>query len=171
MTSPSADAPVPEATELTLTPADRLHVLQRLHGTEDDLRARWARELHLLAGVIRHNPNDRGLILGAMGGITYLLDVLSESLEGKSLDELVQVYAEVELQSYARTEAEAAQTRRNYERLGLQVVVDPIRFPDGYMCYRMTSAVNQVSKEGTKYRQGELLHSADRFPPPLTSLF
>lgn len=172
MTSPSAD-PVPASQDVedTLSATERLHVLQSLIGTEADHRAMWTSELSNLARIIKYNQTERGLSLSAMGGIAYLLDSLTHSFAGKDIEELQELFATVELLSYPRTEAEADQTRRNYERLGLQVTVTPIQFPDGYLCYRVASSIDQVSKEGVKYLHGELLHSADRYPPPLTTLF
>lgn len=169
MASPTAEPEV--AVEETLSDTERLQVLQHLVGNGDRVLKTWATELLHLARIFKHRTDDRGLRLAALGGMAYCLHVLGEGLEGKSLEELMQLYAGVELLSYPRTEAEAEQTRRHYERRGLKVTVHPCQFPDGYLCYRVASAVDQVSKEGVKYHQGELLHSTESFPPPLTSLF
>jgi len=138
----------------------------RLRTGEND-RDYLANQLMVFAAIIANGKDSEdGLVRASMGGMQYCLNRLraiwrDPSLpEPKSLPELEEIYASVELQRFARTEKEVEETRAHYrkENILLDVYVLKIEGEDDPV-YVFSSRLDQTTIDGHKIFKGEILDS------------
>lgn len=126
-------------------------------------------QLMVFAAIIAHGKDqgaEDGLIRAAMGGMQYCLNRLREiwrnpaEPEPKSLPELEEIFAGVELQRFARTEKELADSRARFQRENLMVNVHELILEDESKVYVFSSRINQTTIDGDKILAGEILDAA-----------
>lgn len=139
---------------------------QKLRSREND-RDYLAHQLMVLAGVIAHEKqNESGLVCGALGGISYAVNRLreiwkdDEAPSPKSLAELEEIYAGVELMRFARTEKDLEATREKYRKENLFINIHKLEFEGLEPVYVFSSRINQTTIDGAKVQQSEILDAA-----------
>lgn len=153
------------------------HIEKSLRKPETD-RMYLANQLVQLATVIAHqDEKESGLVRGALGGMAYVIDRLREiwKEEGaptaKSLDELKEIYAMVELSRFCATEEELQQSLAKYRQDFILAQAYKIEQADGTPVYIISSAKDQTTQEGRKLLQGEVLDSNTSMVPSFTQVY
>lgn len=161
---------------------DNVELLKKIETTlrkpESD-RDYLASQLMVLAGVIANFKEDEiGLVRGALGGMSYVIDRLREiwkdpdAPEPKSLEELKQIFAEVELARFARSQKELEDTRDKYRRDNLLINVHQLQVDDlAEPVYIFSSRINQTTIDGEKLVAGEILDAACTKVPSFNAVF
>lgn len=131
-----------------------------------------ADHLVVLATVIAHGKDqESGLIRGALGGMQYTLDRLREIWkepelpEPKTLAELKEIYAQVELSRFAKNEREVELTREKYRKEFILVNVHELKLSDDTKYYVFSSHKNQTTADGIKLAEGEVLDACTALVP------
>ena len=151
---------------------DILKLIETTLKTSETDRDYLADQLVLLANVIRSGKdNPTGVTLGALGGLLYAAERLKEtwdklsSTPTKSLHDLKQTYAEVELSRFATTQDEIKRTLQRYLKDCVLVYTTKVEVsPD--RCYFVFASLNeQTTVDGRKLSKGEVLDSVDAWSP------
>ena len=150
----------------------------KLRKPESD-RDYLAGQLFALAGIIAHSKeSESGLVRGALGGITYAIDRLRElwkepdAPEPKSLEELKQIYADIELSRFARTEKEVSDTRLKYQREN--ILINVYRFDiegETDPVFVFASRLDQTTIEGQKILKDEVVDADCAKIPSFQSVY
>lgn len=157
---------------------DQLTHIEKALRKPDTDRMYLANQLVQLATVIAHqDESESGLVRGALGGMSYVIDRLREiwKEEGaptpKSLPELQEIFAQVELARFATNEEDVQKTLTHYRKDFILVNVYKIALPDGTPIFIFSSAKDQTTKDGRKLLQGEVLDSNTSMVPSFTQVY
>ena len=131
-----------------------------------------ADQLLVLATVVaKGKDQESGLVRGALGGLQYVMDRLREiwkepeSPEPKTLEELKQIFAGVELSRFAKSQEDVDKTLEIYRKDCILVDVHRVRLSDGDIYYVFASKKDQTTVDGQKLLKGELLDSHTALTP------
>jgi len=88
----------------------------------------------------------------------------------KSLQELCEIYAEVELTSYPASESELDKVRKWRTEEAIVLESHPIVTSDGVQRIVLVSHQNQVTRDGQYFEKGEVVPAITRPVPPFDKL-
>lgn len=132
----------------------------------DTDRQYLASQLVVLASLIALDDKDEtGLVRGALGGMQYAIDRLREIwrnpyLKPKTLDELKDIYAQVELKRFAKTNDDIESSREAFRKDAMLYNTHRLEIPNGETYYVFSSKVDQTTVDGRKVLQGEILDAS-----------
>lgn len=139
----------------------------KLRQPESD-RDYLSHQLMVFSAIIAHGKQaEDGLVRAAMGGMQYCLNRLREiwkepaAPQPKSLTELEEIYAQVELMRFARTPQELEDSKTKFRGEALMVNLTEVKI-DGVEdpIYVFSSRQKQTTKEGCQLLAGEILDAA-----------
>ncbi|QVD49199.1 hypothetical protein LUCX_129 [Xanthomonas phage vB_XciM_LucasX] len=150
-----------------LTNKQLLTELEQKMRLGDNDRDYLINQLMILTAVLSHvKDKDTGLGRAALGGIHYCVNRLRilwrepEAPEGKSLEELEEIYAKIELGRFAQSEVELRKAALKYKDGYVLVRAHKIEVQDRTF-YLLSSAKDQTTSEGRRLTTGELLETSD----------
>jgi hypothetical protein len=161
---------------------DNVELLKKIETTlrkpESD-RDYLASQLMVLAGVIAHSKEcESGMVRGALGGMAYTIDRLREiwkepnAPEGKSLEELQDLFAQVELARFARNQKDLDATREKYRKENVLINIHQLKVGDlDEPVFIFSSRQNQTTIDGEKLMAGEILDAACTMVPSFHTVF
>lgn len=146
---------------------DELKLIETKLRTRENDRDYLSHQLMVLAAVIAHEKqNESGLVCGALGGMVYAINRLreiwkdDEAPSPKSLAELEEIYAGVELMRFARNQHDLEATRMKYRKENLMINIHELKFEGLDPVYVFSSRINQTTIDGSKILAGEVLDAA-----------
>ncbi len=136
-------------------------------------------QLQVLAAILAHdNQNESGLVRGAMGGMVYCLERLrklwrteEEPESGPSLEELKEIYAQVELSRYALTPEVVEETKARLLEDCMMARIVPLTLSDGTVVSVFASDRDQYTVDGKSIAQGELLEASSAMVPSFQAYY
>lgn len=148
------------------TDTNTLGELQKLMRTPEGDLTHLKSQLNLLAQVLFfEGDKEEGLERAALGGLYFCMQRMRElwntpETRTKTLEELAEVYAKVELQRFTKSQADVKEQAQIFAEDHIRC--NAHRFEvNGEEFFLLSSATNQTTREGKRLFQGEILETAD----------